>query len=522
MRSFPIILFIAFSSLALSYPLADTDIWWHLSAGREMFRTGHLLRIDPFCSSSAGTPWTDLHWGFQLAAWKLWTFFGDQGLVASRVILPMCALGLAFARRWNWSAALAGCLCLWLMRSFVDARPILFTLVLLAGLQKLLESDPGLRSIRTPLLAALIQIGLVNTQGLFLLGPVFAIGFALGDFLDGRKHAALRRLGLAGVLLATSLINPWGAQAFDLAGTLAGRILPGSGNLFSSEIPENAPLWRWIAEDPARIVPLAWLGIALWIGWRRGEGSKSRLLLLSAMALLSILAVRNLPLLCLELAFCVDLRARKPLLPIWSWSTAVIAATFLFLAVEQRRWDMPNSLVAPLRLPGDEAIALVGNAPDSIFHEIRAGGWLTWKTGAQGVCWCDTRLVLHDRDFVASYLEVADHPEEFSAFANRQRFGYALLPIVEFPRFHALVVWLLRSPDWEVLHGDGAWILFGRRSPSRTGPQALDLASIDGALSRRFAANPALTVHVRRSWVALLEESATRDSSVILPPQEAR
>jgi hypothetical protein len=521
-RSFPTILFVVFSSLVLSYPLADTDIWWHLSAGREIFRTGHLLRFDSFCSSSTGTPWTDLHWGFQLVVWKLWTILGDQGLVAMRIVLSMGALGIAFARRWNWPAALAGSLCLWLSRSFVDARPILFTLVLLAVLQRFLESDPPLRKIRTVLVGTVVQIGLVNSQGLFLLGPLFAIGFAVGDLLDGCRDVALRKMGLAGLLLVVSLVNPWSLQAFDLAGKLAERIVPGGGNLFSSEIPENAPLWRWTGEDPVRIVSLVWLGIALWIGWRRGVGSKSRLVLLGAMGLLSILAVRNLPLLCLEIAYCLELRNLKPLVRIWSWSTALVASSFMLLAVQQRQWDLPDSSIAPLRLPGDETIALVKNSRDSLFHEIRAGGWLTWETKARGVCWCDTRMVLHDQGFVANYLEVADHPEAFPAFADRNGFGYALLPVVEFPRFHNLVVWLLRSPDWQVVHCDGAWILFGRRSPFPAKSKPLDLAAIDGSLARRFGSNPALKAMVHRRWQALLLESGVREPSAIALPRDIR
>jgi hypothetical protein len=85
-----------------------------------------------------------------------------------------------------------------------------------------------------------------------------------------------------------------------------------------------------------------------------------------------------------------------------------------------------------------------------------------------------------------------------------------------------LVIWLLRSPEWKVVHCDGAWILFGRRSPVRFDSKPLDLAEIEGSLSRRFDSNPALMTLVRRRWQALLRESEVREPSAICLPQDIR
>src|SRR5687767_10958892 len=43
-------------------PVADSDIWWHLAAGREMIARRGFLWVDPFSLGARGRPWIDLHW----------------------------------------------------------------------------------------------------------------------------------------------------------------------------------------------------------------------------------------------------------------------------------------------------------------------------------------------------------------------------------------------------------------------------------------------------------------------------
>jgi hypothetical protein len=307
-------------------------------------------------------------------------------------------------------------------------------------------------------------------------------------------------------MLLASLANPYGIHAFGLAGKIAGRIVPTATNLYSSEIPENAPLWTWIAEDPRRLVSLVWLGSGVAILWRRDERSRGRLFLLLGCAILSLMAVRNLPLLCLETAFCLDPVRRDPSSRIWTISTAAVVLTLSLQAGLQKRWDIWGSSVAPFRLPGESALALVRSSAMPVFHEIRVGGWLEWELDAPGSCWADTRMVLHDARFLSDYLDAADHPEHFRAYADRWNFGYALLPLVEFPRFHPLASFLLHSPEWTLVDCDGAWALFERRQDTGLSGKAsatVSTDSISASLSHRFRGNPrleAVASHAVRSF----------------------
>jgi hypothetical protein len=58
------------------FPIADTDLWWHLAAGRELWEQGRWLAQDPFCSSTLGLPWLNIHWLFQLCAYALYSAGG--------------------------------------------------------------------------------------------------------------------------------------------------------------------------------------------------------------------------------------------------------------------------------------------------------------------------------------------------------------------------------------------------------------------------------------------------------------
>jgi len=304
------------------------------------------------------------------------------------------------------------------------------------------------------------------------------------------------------VLLGASLINPWGIHAFDLARLVAGRITPGPANLFSREIPENLPLLDWLREDPARGLPWAWALLGTLALWRRGEGALGRALLLTGSVALAFMAVRNLPLAALAMLFSVAPSK-------WRSGTVPFVLSFLLAAglavplLRERRWDLPGSWSAPFGTPSDSALEAIAKIPGPVFHELRVGGWLSWKLENRKACWADTRLVLHDAAFVHAYLDVLDNPEHFEAWSRLQGFQAALLPVASWPRDRGLVATLLSSPDWKLVECDGAWILFARRE---TDFASLDVgtaggrAVIDLALHDRFASNPRLEAFARTQW----------------------
>ena len=93
---------------------------------------------DPFCQSSLGAPWADLHWGFQILAYAAWKLGGAQALVAGKCLALAGALGFALRphldrRTLPWLVPLAA-FGLYHARFFIDVRPLALTLLCL-GLQ---------------------------------------------------------------------------------------------------------------------------------------------------------------------------------------------------------------------------------------------------------------------------------------------------------------------------------------------------------------------------------------------------
>lgn len=489
-----------------SWPLSDTDLWWHLSAGREMISRFAWLRTDPFCLSSFGTAWIDLHWSFQLLVFSLHRLGGETGLVAGRALLVGAAVALALRKRLAWDTLVVAGLVLVGSRLFLDLRPLLLTLLCLAALWITLERRLDLRSVAVALLA---QVALVNTQGLFLLGPLFALISAAGRFGEGDAHGARTRALLGAALVGASLVNPWGWEAFSLALRVAGRILPGGDAVFSREIPENAPLWVWLREAPLRTLPWIWALVASAFLIRRGPGSAGRTLLLGCCAGLSVLAVRNLPFLALAILLSIGPRS-WPRPRILSVGAIFLLGLLAVPSVLERRWNLPGDPVAPTHFPGASALVALRHHPGPVFHELRIGGWLSWNLPLRGACWADTRLVLHDADFVRTYLEVLDHPSRFQTWSDRQGFQVAVVPLVAWPRFRPLATHLLHSPHWRLADSDGAWAVFTRLTTTANAPPppaAMPPSTIDSALHARFRSNPRLESFVRERWTSLLGEA---------------
>jgi len=246
------------------FPLTDTDIWWHLAAAKLMWARKAFLRSDPFCLVSLGTPWTDLHWGFQLLAWMVWKTGGAKALVAAKCLSLAGAVGLVLWPHWNRRSAylllpLAAFGC-YQIRYYIDVRPLALTLGLLAGQYAALTLHFQGRLRRPALIVLPLQIALTNIQGLFPLGAVLVSALVLGEMFLGEKDFRKARLFqplllLCGLVWLTGWVNPYGWAGFKLPLALLARIAPTPGNIFSAEIAENRPFLELARQSPGAAIP---------------------------------------------------------------------------------------------------------------------------------------------------------------------------------------------------------------------------------------------------------------------------
>ena len=288
-RIFDVVLigaFLALTFLLGIFPLKDTDFWWHLKAGEIIRQTGQVPTVDTFTYGAEGHQWIDLHWLFQVGL--SWGY--DHGGVVT-LNLAKCAMTtlavflLITARRREWPVwvmLLAWLPALLVLNGRMYIRPETVSLLYLSLVLAILfrwEQRPWL-AFGLPI----VQVGWVNTQGLFLLEPIL-IAFALldassrpGAFSRGRR-GWWRLVGLATALTGLAcLFNPYGLVGalypIQLAGTMSNPIFKNSiGELkplptFIEEVgldsrPLQLHLAAFVLGGLSFLLPLAWKGWVL-------------------------------------------------------------------------------------------------------------------------------------------------------------------------------------------------------------------------------------------------------------------
>jgi tetratricopeptide (TPR) repeat protein len=250
--------FLALTFLLGVFPLKDTDFWWHLRTGEIIRATGRVPRTDWYTFTVPDHPWIDLHWLYQVAlSWG----YDRGGVVALNLVkcVVTCAavLLLVTARRRDWpvwAMLVAWLPALLLLGGRMYIRPETLSLLYLSIFLAVI-----FRWDQLPWLALglpLVQAAWVNTQGLFVFGPI-VLAFGLidaalrpGSFATGRKRW-WQVVGTASVLTGLAcLVNPYGLAGalypFELARTMDNPI-------FTTTIAELTPIPLFLKRSAGHI-----------------------------------------------------------------------------------------------------------------------------------------------------------------------------------------------------------------------------------------------------------------------------
>lgn len=246
--------FLALTFLLGVFPLKDTDFWWHLRTGDWIRQHQTVPTTDLYTFTVPDHPWVDLHWGFQVVLSWGYAYGGVVALNLAKCVITCFAILLVITtkkRDWPvWVMLLAWMPALLVLSGRMYVRPETFTLLYLcADLAILFRWD---KHPRLAFLLPIVQVAWVNSQGLFILGPIL-IGFALvsaifrpGAFAPSRTRW-WRTVGIATLLTgAACLLNPYG-----LKGALYPlQLLQTMGNpIFSKSIAELTPIPEFIKRN---------------------------------------------------------------------------------------------------------------------------------------------------------------------------------------------------------------------------------------------------------------------------------
>jgi hypothetical protein len=241
------LLFVAFG-VAAAFTPAQNDTFWHLRAGADIWRSGHVPRIDSYSYTAAGAPWPDHEWLSQALMYAIYRAGGMPGLEIGAAALILATAGVVYrlmigprlTRFALLAAGLAVSSCVWTL------RPQVLSLLLLALLVWLLVRGWVL------LIPALFLVW-ANAHGGVALGGlvlVVATGAAIGRSLWVRAAADRRRAVALAVVLPLSGLA---AAATPLGFGIFHFVIASTARSYDAQISE------WYAPRPDTL-----LGAAFW------------------------------------------------------------------------------------------------------------------------------------------------------------------------------------------------------------------------------------------------------------------
>lgn len=482
------------------FPLTDTDIWWHLACAREWVTTWTPVR----------TPVVNVHEYFQLVVGFVYGLGGAPFLVAFKAILWGIVFALFLSRNGcdkhhcelsknviasptgAWQSLVAVVL-LFIFRYHFEIRPVLFSLIFLGIywniLPKLVEGGSVRRKFFVAVTILAIQWFWCKFQGLYILGPLFALLVLVAFIRESRRageklslKAVAWRVAFVLVLFAMPFLHREGLSLFLYPFGLLDRLLglSPSAAIFASQIAENrSPVTLLKAGE--NIVESLLMIVCCVAGFcygiyaiykllhaaEKGGAIHGKIALIIA-ALLAMVAERNFVLfLPLFLGAVSENRFVEGTFKSVRCRLGAKYATLFVVAFIFGLWARSlsaydYSMVSYQRVPVDAAEWMRQNPhAGRLFNDDRAGGYLAFVNPADSI-YIDGRFILKTADFFERYLEYAKDPTQFIVDADSLNIDRALFPLRYYARWDALLQALETAPRWHLAYRDDYFAVFDK------------------------------------------------------------
>ena len=497
------------------FPITDTDIFWHLAAGREMVAHGHFLFTDPFSFTLASPQWIDLHWLFQLAVYGLYLIGGLKAIIAFKlaVVAFVCVvLCLIFrSAKYIWVSAFLAATLFFQARYLVLDRPVLITMGCMALYLFVFENVRQGWNRNWLWLCIPLQIVWTNSQGLYPIG-IFILGaywiesgtkivnhvnlIPLSPFsFEEKGENNSSRFGFITLILILSslscLATPYGISGLVLPFKLFGRIAPDAQNIYSLNISENVPLLSLTGFEAGyrTVVMLTAILASLLFVFNRKRIRIAHVLLFAGFLALAFSAVRNVLLYFMVIIPIIasgvmnaDVAFKLGSRPVWMkrlfGTVAVLGGIALLVQPVMDHYAVvkaypPHRALSPFRFPEKITEHLEANpVQGEMFNDIRYGGYLIWELYPQKKVFVDGRLVIRSARFFQEYLAICEQPDLFPYVATKFNITHVILPSAIFDRYLKLIKWLYNSKDWHLEFTDGSSFLFVRNDARVATPGA--------------------------------------------------
>jgi hypothetical protein len=384
---------------AVTRPFGDNSFLWHVRAGTLQLDRGTVLTSDPFSIEFVGEGWRTQSWLADIMFGYLERATSGIGWVPTYMFVVAAAtlvvtLVVTYSHTAHLGAtAVAGTLLVWQAAAFANARPVIFSYLLVALLVAALRSDRTDWAV-PPLIWLWAML-----HGSFVMG----IGLIV---LEGIRRRSRRHIELAvvGGILATFTAHGVGIWVVLI------------------EFVENRDalqlIQEWMPPNYGHpfMVPYAVLVMAAVYAASRGRIDRNDLVVVIPFLFFGLLAVRNLyPAMIVTLPYVANgIVPEKPETR-RTESPIVVGAFVLVLLI-----GAAAGLARPVPLsedsfPSEAALAVIDDGP--LFHGGGPGGFFIYAQ------WPERSVVIDDR----AELYGADYFREWGRLANgvgwRERFS---------------------------------------------------------------------------------------------------
>ncbi|VAX02728.1 hypothetical protein MNBD_GAMMA20-1797 [hydrothermal vent metagenome] len=461
-------------------PLADSDFWWHIAAGRDILQHGALPATDPFgVFPAADVIRSDTvlkgQWLGQVVLYGLFEAGGINAVVAFRVAVLLACIALIYIRARCLMAmnplALWGVLALVALNAsgFGGERPQLLSFLFAALFFVCIDLARRRCDWRWLLPLPLITVLWANSHGGVILGVVLLGLWSVMGWLDksmGRRERA-QWLAMSGVVFFASLLTPNGIQTYLYLFQLEGSVLQQRTSEYISalQVYELGYVWPQVGIYGYFMLAMAGLiGLLKLHRWREAA-------VVTFLAAISISSYRYFafflfiaaPYLIVGLGSLMPKKVNELATP--RRIQALVAVTLVIvLASGTARGTVFRGGLYPAAYPiaiadSVEQQKLRGRA----FNNLEWGGYLLWRLGGQVQPYIDGRML--DMSRFPPYTHILWATPQGIQLFNRNNFQLVILPYHgRFdPQRYKLIDYLATRRDWRLAYRDAQGVVFVRR-----------------------------------------------------------
>ena len=425
------VLFLVVALAACLMP-AQTDTWWQLRTGEEIWLQRTIDLHDRFTHTVNGSYWPNHEWLSQVL------FYGVYHLGGLPLLTAACAAAIvaAWAIAWRLTTGRT-------MRSLMIAalalipsatgwtlRPQVFTLVLFATGALLLIR-------RRELLLPPLFLVWANLHGGVVLGFVLLAG-AMADVVLRERRLPLRLMAIAAGCVAATMITPLGLSFWT-------EIPASVARLHDYRVLEwQAPRFTNLPFLPFWMLALALVALTIRVRpWRPYTSTPNTLVWIAlGMLVMSLSSARNIPVFLIAAVPAIaDLWDRAVSLPrrsklsrrtehpLFNAAALSVAAMLTVIGIGYA-WMAPIARLAWHPLPQD-AIAALDACPERLYNRYDEGGFLIWFVRGQKV-FLDSRQDPFPSELIHAHIradQTGDYEDLFAKFSIRCAFVPAKSPM---------------------------------------------------------------------------------------------